>query len=166
MKREKVKFSSIVSAEKMVSPLQMSLTLILVICLILSNILVVKSVDLFGIPKLANTCALITFPVTYMLSDIFSEVYGYRWSRITATWAFIGTALCSILFTIAIAIPGNEAWVHQEAMEVILGNTPKIAFASIVAFWFGDLANDRVFQYLKSKNDSSKWFGIRAIGSS
>jgi len=166
MNREKIKLSTVLSAEKEASPLQMSLTLLVVICLILSNILVVKSIDLFGIPKLANTCSMITFPVTYMLSDIFSEVYGYRWSRITATWAFIGTALCSILFTIAIAIPGNEAWTGQEAMELILGNTPKIAFASVLAFWFGDLANDRVFRWLKSKNDSRKWFGVRAIGSS
>lgn len=156
----------ILSPEKKVSPLQMSLTLLLVISLILANIMVVKSIDLFGISKLANTCSIITFPITYILSDIFSEVYGYKWSRITATWAFIGTILCSILFSIMIAIPGNSAWQNQEALVAILGNTPQIAFASVIAFWFGDLANDRVFRWVRKKNNSEKLFGVRAILSS
>lgn len=159
-------FPNIFNAKKEVSTLQMSMTLILVLCLILSNILVVKSIDLFGIKALANTCSAITFPITYVLSDVFSEVYGYKWSRITATWAFIGTVLCSVFFAIAIAIPGNEAWTMQEALVSILGNTPQIAIASVVAFWFGDLANDKVFRFLKKKNNSEKYFGVRAILSS
>ena len=154
------------SPEKNVSALQMSLTNLLVMGLVLSNILVVKSVDLFGIPALANTCSLFTFPITYVLSDVFSEVYGYKWSRITATWAFIGTGICSLMFALTIAVKGNASWTNQDALVAILGNTPQIAIASIVAFWFGDWANDKVFQYLKSKNDSDKWFSFRAIASS
>lgn len=164
--RFKVTGLNILSAEKNVSALQMSLTLLLVLSLILSNILVVKSIDLFGLPFLANTCSIITFPLTYILSDVFSEVYGYRWSRVTATWAFIGTALCSILFAISIKIPGNAAWDSQEAFVRILGNTPQIALGSIIAFWFGDLANDIVFKKLKEHNTDSKYFGVRAIVSS
>ena len=154
------------NAEKNVSTLQMSLTLLNVISLILANIMVVKSIDLFGLPQLANTCSLITFPLTYVLSDVFSEVYGYKWSRLTATWAFIGTGLCSLFFALMIAWPGNEAWNNQEALVAILGNTPQIAIASIIAFWLGDLANDKVFQSLKNKNGDEKWFGVRAIVSS
>ena len=162
----KFKLTSILSAGRMASPLQMSLTLLLTICLILSNILVVKSIDLFGIPALANTCSILVFPITYVLSDIFSEVYGYKWSRITATWAFIGTGLCPALFALSIIMPGNAAWTNQEAFEAILGNTPQIAIASIIAYWFGDWANDKVFQLLKKWKGSDKMFAVRAIGSS
>lgn len=154
------------SPEQNVSTTQMSLTFFLTISLILANIMVVKSIDLFGIPQLANTCSIITFPITYILSDVFSEVYGYKWSRITATWAFIGTALCSAFFAIMIALPGNAAWDKQDQLINILGNTPQIAIASIVAFWFGDFANDKVFQLMKKKNGSEKLFGLRAILSS
>ena len=166
MKKSDNAILSLLSPEKKASNLQMSLTLLNVICLILANIMVVKSVDLFGLPYLANTCSLITFPVTYVLSDVFSEVYGYKWSRVTATWAFIGTTLCSVMFAIMIAIPGNAAWQSQDALVTILGNTPQIAFASVLAFWFGDLANDKVFNFMKEKNDSEKWFAVRAIASS
>lgn len=161
-----MRITEIFSAKKDVSNLQMSLTLVLVLSLVLANIMVVKSIDLLGLPMLANTTSVITFPITYVLSDVFSEVYGYRWSRITATWAFIGTALCSVMFALMIAIPGNSAWTSQDALIAILGNTPQIAAASIIAFWLGDLANDKVFNALKNKNNSEKLFGVRAIASS
>lgn len=166
MNKIKTAMKALVSPEHNVSTLQMSLTFFLTISLILSNIMVVKSIDLFGIPSLANTCAILTFPITYVLSDVFSEVYGYRWSRITASWAFIGTALCSAFFALMIAINGNAAWDKQDQLVNILGSTPQIAIASIVAFWLGDLANDKVFQMMKRKHQNEKLFGVRAILSS
>lgn len=166
MNKIKTAMKALVSPEHNVSTLQMSLTFFLTISLILSNIMVVKSIDLFGIPSLANTCAILTFPITYVLSDVFSEVYGYRWSRITASWAFIGTALCSAFFALMIAINGNAAWDKQDQLVNILGSTPQIATASIVAFWLGDLANDKVFQMMKRKHQNEKLFGVRAILSS
>lgn len=149
-----------------ISSLQMTLTLLLILCLVLSNIIVVKSIDLFGIGALANTASFLVFPITYVLSDVFSEVYGYKWSRKTATWAFLGTALCSVVFAITIALPGNSAWTNQEALVAILGQTPKILLASLLAFWFGDWANDKVFQFLKNKSKNGKGLLVRAIGSS
>ena len=152
--------------DKKISSLQMTLTLLLILCLVLSNIVVVKSIDLFGIKQLANTASFLVFPITYVLSDVFSEVYGYKWSRKTATWAFLGTALCSLVFTLTILIPGNDAWTNQQALITILGQTPKILLASLLAFWFGDWANDKVFQFMKSKSKNGKGLLFRAIGSS
>ena len=149
-----------------ISMLKMVLTFILSLCLILSNIIVVKPINLFGISWLENTCAIFTFPITYVLSDVFSEVYGYKWSRITANFAFVGTALCSLFFALMILVQGNSAWTNQEALVSVLGNTPQIAISSIFAFWAGDFANDKVFQAMKKKHIDSKGFGIRAIFSS
>lgn len=166
MKKNRNFLTALFVPERNVSTLQMSLTILLTLCLILANIMVVKSIDLFGVPALANTCAIITFPITYILSDVFSEVYGYRWSRVTATWAFIGTSLCSLFFALMIIMPGNAAWDKQEQLINILGNTPQIAIASIVAFWFGDLANDKVFQIMKKRHSDTDGFWLRAILSS
>lgn len=149
-----------------ISMLKMILTFVLSLCLVLSNILVVKPINLLGISWLENTCAIFTFPITYVLSDVFSEVYGYKWSRITANFAFVGTALCSLFFALMIFIPGNSAWTNQEALVSILGNTPQVAISSIFAFWAGDFANDKIFQAMKKKHIDSKGFGIRAIFSS
>lgn len=156
----------IFSSKEKVSSLQLTLTLFLILCLVLSNIVVVKSIDLFGIPALANTASMLVFPITYVLSDVFSEVYGYKWSRKTATWAFLGTAFCSIIFALTIALKGNASWVNQDALVAILGNTPKILLASLLAFWIGDWANDKVFQLMKNKSKTGKGFFWRSIGSS
>lgn len=166
MKKVKDSLVGLFIPERNVSTLQMSMTFFLTISLILSNIMVVKSIDLFGVPELANTCAIITFPITYILSDVFSEVYGYKWSRITASWAFIGTILCSLFFALMIALPGNAAWDKQDQLVNILGSTPQIAFASVIAFWFGDFANDKVFQLMKKRYSNEKGFAVRAIASS
>ena len=166
MNSVKNSIKSLFVPEKNVSPLQMTLTMFLTLSLILANIMVVKSIDLFGLPQLANTCSIITFPITYILSDVFSEVYGYKWSRMTASWAFIGTVMCSLFFALMIAMQGNAAWDKQDQLVNILGNTPQIAIASVVAFWFGDFANDKVFQFMKKRNSNEKWFGIRAVVSS
>lgn len=154
------------NSKEKVSSLQVTLTLLLILCLVLSNIVVVKSIDLFGIKKLANTASILVFPVTYILSDVFSEVYGYKWSRKTATWAFFGTAFCSLIFALTIALKGNASWVNQEALVAILGNTPKMLLASLLAFWIGDLANDKVFNFMKNKSKTGKGFFWRSIGSS
>lgn len=153
--------------KKEISRLQITLTILLVIGLILSNILTIKPINIFGIPLLASTAGVMTFPLTYILSDVFSEVYGYKWSRITAKWATIGTALATILFQLTILIPGSENWTtaQQTALRTTLGNTPLIALASILAFYFGDLINDIIFQKMKEKN-GNKWFQLRAIASS
>ena len=154
------------STKTKVTPLQMSLTILQVTALILSNILVVKSIDLFGQHWLATSCGILTFPITYILSDVFSEVYGYRWSRVSGTWAMIGTILASSLFALSIKIPGSADFVNQGALEAILGNTPMIAFASVLAFWVGDVVDDLVFQKMKEKIPGEKTFGIRAVVSS
>lgn len=104
--------------------------------------------------------------ITYILSDVFSEVYGYKWSRITATWAFIGTLLCSLFFALTIALPGNAAWDKQDQLVNILGSSPQIASASIIAFWCGDFVNDKVFQFMKKHSKNQKGFALRAILSS
>lgn len=159
-------FRTMFNPDKKVSTLQMSLTVLQVMALILSNILVFKTIDLFGVPFLATSCSILTFPITYTLSDVFSEVYGYRWSRVSGTWAVIGTVLCSLLFALAIAVRGNAAFTGQEAMVQVLGNTPQIAFASALAFWLGDVADDKVFDLIKRKWSGEKSFGVRALLSS
>lgn len=156
----------LLNPKKTVSTLQMSLTFMLVVALILANIMAIKPIDLFGVHWLANTCGILTFPITYILSDVFSEVYGYRWSRITANWAFIGTTLASLMFALMIAVPGNADWTNQAELVTILGNTPQMAFGSVLAYWCGDFINDKVFQLLKDKNGDEKLFGVRAILSS
>lgn len=148
-----------------VSFLQLILTLVFVVSLLVSNIITSKQVLLpFGI---VMTGAVFIFPITYILSDVFSEIYGYRWSRITCYMAFAANLFMVIVFSLVIITPAPDFWNHQEAFQTVLGNTPRILFASLLAFVIGDLANDKVFRRMKEKHPTShKGFGWRAIISS
>lgn len=147
------------------SSLKLLLTIIFVSCLIVSNIIAGKQIQLPF--NLVMPAAVIIFPITYILSDIFSEVYGYRWSRITNYLGLIMNLFAVIIFTIAITVPAPEFYENQEAFKTILGNTPRILLASTLGLWVGDFLNDNVFRVMKKKYQSShKNYGVRAILSS
>jgi len=113
------------------------------------------------------TGAVFIFPITYILSDLFSEIYGYRWSRLTCYMGFAANLFMVIVFSLVIVTPAPSFWTHQEAFQTVLGNTPRILFASLLAFVIGDLVNDKIFRRMKEKHPTShKGFGWRAIISS
>ena len=151
--------------KKKISILQMILTLLFVVSLLISNIITSKQVQLpFGI---VMTGAVIIFPITYILSDIFSEVYGYKWSRLSCYLAFIFNLFMVIIFTIIIKSPSPDYWLNQEAFEVVLGSTPRILFASLTGFVLGDFINDKVFKKMKDKHlNTHNGFTFRALLSS
>lgn len=150
---------------KKVSELQLFLSVLFVTSLLISNIITAKQVLLpFGITM---TGAVFIFPVTYILSDLFSEVYGYRWSRITCYLAFAMNLLMVLLFSLVIVTPAPDYWTNQEAFQTVLGSTPRVLAASLLAFILGDMVNDKVFRRMKEKHPNElKGFGWRAILSS
>lgn len=133
--------------------------------LLISNIITAKQVLLpFNITM---TGAVFIFPITYILSDVFSEIYGYRWSRITCYLAFAMNLFMVIVFSAVIATPAPAYWTNQEAFKTVLGNTPRVLGASLLAFVLGDLVNDKVFRRMKEAHPADhKMFGARAILSS
>lgn len=151
--------------EKSITKLQLILTLTFVVCLLVSNVITSKQVLLpFGITM---TGAVFVFPITYILSDVFSEVYGYKWSRITCYLAFAANLFMVLVFSLVIATPAPDYWMNQEAFQVVLGSTPRVLFASLLAFLVGDFVNDNVFKVFKKNHPlDHKGFGWRAILSS
>lgn len=131
--------------------------------LLVANIIANKQFTLFGF---ALPCAVLVFPITYIASDVFSEVYGYAWSRRSA-WAGFAMNLFAVLaFQITLWLPGVPWFNAQEAFEAVLGNTPRILAASLVSFMAGDWVNDIVFREMKKADTSGNKFALRAILSS
>lgn len=151
--------------KKMVSELQLGLTLLFVVALVVSNIITSKQVLLpFNITM---TGAVFIFPITYILSDLVSEVYGYRWSRLTCYFGFAANLFAALVFSAVIQSPAPSYWQNQEAFQTVLGSTPRVLVASLLAFVIGDYVNDQIFARMKRKYpDSIKGFGARAIFSS
>lgn len=150
---------------KKVSVLQTNLTVLYVVAFLISNILAAKQFVLFE--GVTMTCAVIVFPITYVLSDLISEVYGYKWSRTICYMAFAASVLMVLIFEISIATPAPDYWTNQEAYATVLGNVPRVLVASLLAFLVGDFVNDKVFAKMKKKHSGElEGFNARAIASS
>ncbi|HSD33851.1 MAG TPA: queuosine precursor transporter [Alphaproteobacteria bacterium] len=133
-----------------------------VTCLIVSNIVAVKLAVIFG---LVLPAAVILFPVSYILGDVLTEVYGYARARQTIWLGFA----CNLLAVLAIAAAGAlpaavEYWDGQEAFQRILGNTPRILAASFLAYLVGEFVNAYVLARLKVAT-GGRMLWLRTIGS-
>ena len=152
-----------------VSPLQNILTIVFVAILLISNVISSRIFNFFGF---SMTSAVFLFPVTYILSDVFSVVYGYAWSRRTCYIAFTINLSMVLIFGIVSILPvGSDPYnaLVAESFRMILNGSFACSLASIIAFVLGDFVNDKVFAKMKSKHSgltNHKSFGWRAIISS
>jgi uncharacterized integral membrane protein (TIGR00697 family) len=144
------------------SGLYVLLSIFYVTALNIANIVAVKQVQ-FG--TLMVTAGQLVFPIVYILSDIFSEVYGYRESRRVAWIAFAMNIFMALVFNLTIVLPHPSWWENNEEFALILGSVPRIVVASLVAFQVGDWLNDIIFQKMKGRH-GDRLFWLRAIVSS
>lgn len=128
-------------------------------CLLISNIITIKTVNILG---LIFTAADVLFPITYILNDVFTEVYGFNKARFVIWASFFSNLLMVIIFQIVIWLPPDETFTIQNELQNILGSTPRILLASFLAFLVGNFANSIVLSKIKVKT-KGKYLGFRTI---
>lgn len=144
----------------------MMLTVIFVVCIIIANLIEIKTIDLpFG---LTVTAGMAIFPLSYIINDCVTEIYGFRRARLVIWTGFALSLFTALFLNLAIALPGGADWTGQEAMEAVYGSVPRIMTASFVAFVCGSLVNARVMHTMKiravSRGTDGRWsFSLRAI---
>ncbi|HYC34679.1 MAG TPA: queuosine precursor transporter [Candidatus Paceibacterota bacterium] len=129
--------------------------------LLISNIASTKIVD-FGFFTFDGGTLL--FPLSYIFGDILTEVYGYRKARTTIWLGFFCIFLMSAVFMIVGALPAAPDWNNQAAYDAILGLTPRIVIASLVAFLAGSFSNSFILSRMKVWT-KGKMLWARTIGS-
>ncbi len=135
--------------------------------LIISNILSVRIVNISFLTFDGGT---ILFPLAYIISDIITEIYGFKKMR---QLIYIGISMLGIMavcFYIAQYLPADsQNLVNKEAYLSVLGVAWRVVIASIAALFIGDFINSYVLAYLKIKTKGKAiWFrvvGSTAIGS-
>lgn len=133
------------------------------VCLIASNLFAVKLFCLFG--RFTFSGAVVIFPITYIINDLLSEVYGYRKAR-NVIWLGFAMQLFFILASqLVLALPGADSWDGQEAFRHVFGAAPRAAAASLLAFLVGGTLNAMVMSLMKVAGGGRK-FWLRALLSS
>ncbi len=135
--------------------------------MLLSNVLgagKVARVDLPGIGDWPFGAGILFFPVGYVIGDVLTEVYGYAHAR-RCIW--VGTAallFMAFMAWVVVALPPAADWGGQAAYEQVFGQVPRIVFASITAFWAGELTNAYVLARMKLLT-RGRHLWMRTIGS-
>ena len=129
--------------------------------LLISNIGATKFIDI-GFIKTDGGAFL--FPLTYILGDVLTEVYGFKAARRVIYTGFGLGALAGFTFWLVQIAPAAAEWPNQEAFEAILGFVPQIVFASIIAFLCGQLSNSWTLVQIKKRTNGKKLWA-RLIGS-
>lgn len=129
--------------------------------LIVANIIAVKLVDVWGWVLPAGT---IIFPVSYILGDVLTEVYGFHRARQVIWLGFVCNLVAVGAISLAMVLPAAGFWDGQSAFERILGYTPRLLAASFAAYLVGEIANAYVLARMKIATQG-RWLWMRTIGS-
>lgn len=115
--------------------------------LLISNILANKIIMPFGY---VLPCAVILFPMVYVISDLMTEVYGIKLSKIAIRTNAFMNLFMSLIFILAVNIPA-ASFADATAFNTILGSTPRMVFASLVSYYLGDMINSYSLSFFKAK---------------
>jgi uncharacterized integral membrane protein (TIGR00697 family) len=120
--------------------------------LLLSNVIgagKVATVDLPGIGDWPFGAGILFFPVSYVIGDVLTEVYGYARARRVIWAGFAAVVFMAFMAWIVVALPPAPTWTNQAAYETIFGQVPRIVAASVCAFWAGEFVNSYVLARMK-----------------
>lgn len=164
--------------------------------LLVSNIIAVKPVSLFELPfnfigsdYFIVSAAIVCFPIGYIISDILTEVYGFRVARGVIWLGFVCNLLMVFLFWVGDDMHAWLFWANQpefwslepvvifdeagnvvanlpseHAYEAILGATGWILLGSFVAYIVGEFSNAAIMVLLKNRTQG-RMLWLRTISS-
>jgi queuosine precursor transporter len=127
--------------------------------LLIANTLDNKIFDFFG---LNLPCGIILFPLAYIFGNILTEVYGFHASRKIIWTGFFSLILMTIFYIIAGKLKPASFWAFQDDFNNILGRTPRIVLASIIAYFVGEFVNSFTISKIKAKMQGKK-MGLRFV---
>ena len=126
--------------------------------------------NLIGAAKLSTVAGftfgagILFFPVSYVIGDVLTEVYGYPNAR-RCIWAGFGAMVfMAFMSWVVVAMPPAAGWDGQAAYESVFGQVPRIVIASMLAFWAGEFVNSFVLAKMKIWT-GGKHLWSRTIGS-
>ena len=132
------------------------------VCLVASNIFETK---IFAAGPLTLTGGFLIFPISYIINDCLTEVYGYRRARFVILLAFLVNAAFVGVAQLVRILPPVPYCDAQPHLDYLFTADLRITAASMLAFLLGSLVNSLVMDKMKSRQ-GNKGFGWRAVLSS
>lgn len=141
------------------SPLYVFFGILFTSCLLISNIV---SVKLIVLGPWVVTAGIIVFPLSYIVNDVISEVWGFKKARFIIWCGFGMNLLAIIVYTLSINMQPASFWQGQQGFASVLQNTPRLALASLIAYLAGTFINSMIMSRMKVIS-KGKNFSLRAV---
>ncbi|WP_380786989.1 queuosine precursor transporter [Sphingomonas sp. R86521] len=120
--------------------------------LLLSNVIGAGKVAVIHLPVVGDWpfgAGILFFPVSYVIGDVLTEVYGYARARRVIWAGFAAVVFMAFMAWIVVALPPAPTWTNQAAYATVFGQVPRIVAASVCAFWAGEFVNSYVLARMK-----------------
>ena len=134
---------------------------VFVALLLISNIGATK---LIAIGPLTFDGGAILFPLTYVIGDVLSEVYGFKATRKAIWIGFAMAIIAAVSFWLVQLAPPADFWENQDAFESVLGFVPAIVVASLAGYLIGQFLNSYVLVKIKERTHE-RLLWVRLVGS-
>ena len=142
----------------------MIVTALFVTSYLVSNIMAVKVISLFGL--FYFDAGTIVFPFAYMLGDVLTEIWGFRTARKVIWLTFTCNLIMVVCTQIGVWLPSPDYLTDTaNAYNHIFSYVPRIVIASLTGFLLGEISNAWLMERIKEKT-KGKWLWVRTIGSS
>jgi uncharacterized integral membrane protein (TIGR00697 family) len=128
-------------------------------CLLISNLI---SSKIIAVWQWYVPAGVMIFPISYILNDVVAEVWGFRKARLIIWTGFLMNLIAVLFYWFSVKWPAAPFWQNQEAFAAVLDSTPRIAFASLLAYLVGSFINAYIMSRVKIKTKGSH-FSFRAI---
>ncbi len=151
---------------------------IFVVMLVLTNIVGTKIFVLFantfpegffGSP-IALTAGIITYPITFLVTDVTSEIFGKKKANFMVIMGFFCSLISLIIISIVLELTPSEIWLSgspysnlkdmEMAFKTVFTLPGILIFASMTAYLVAQLIDIRIFHFVK-KITNSKYLWLR-----
>ena len=137
----------------------MLLGTLFIVCLIVSNLFESK---ILLIGSVTTTAGLLLFPISYIINDCISEVWGFKKAGLVIWSGFAMNFMVAGVAQLAVWLPAAPFWEGGDSFNFVFSMTPRIVTASLFAFLAGSFINAYVMSKMKMSSHGRN-FSLRAI---
>lgn len=138
---------------------------------LISNVTATKGIavgPVIGDWSIITDGGFIVFPLTYVIGDVLSEVYGFRATRRAILIGFTMEALAALAFWVTVYLPAADFYPHQAAFEAVVGAFTQLIVAGLAGFLVGQTVNAwavvRIKAHTKEKHLWARLVGSTVLG--
>ena len=123
------------------------LAITFITCILISNVVASRTFEFFGFQLPSST---ILFPISFIVGDVLTELYGFKNSLKVFLLGFICNIFMVIIFTIINILQSPDTLKTAEAFKIVLSYTPRVLVGSLTGFLLGNVINSALMVLLKN----------------